>query len=481
MTILSSKTFPEITFPEFQSIPYIEDRSDILKRNKILKTDAYNRTMDYIKWERWNREETFYLSLRKSPNKKFNVIYWVKSVLDEVLRTPITQNELDFAKDFYKNQSEKWWNWRFNPKRWQKIIDENGWMLPLKVSAVEDGTILKPWEPAIIVKWEWEIAAIFEPLFLRLFYKSVVATWARIIDEIIWEWRVVENWYRASINDDSHIGAMEALMVWWWINKTSSDLSAWVLDIITDWTTAHRFFTAYETEDEAMEAAIQKNEKIALLVDSVEAYSWMDKIIKLKKKYPQKIIAPRLDSWDIVNQTIYFLNQMKENWLTDPSRNKIIISSIETVDDIIEIETAVMEAWFNPKDYILYWIWWLLIAREKTRDVVSGGYKLSNTQSWATMKFSNDNGKQSLPWEPNIEIRDGKRYLVQEDEEEKWLRLLIPMYDNWKFFYDRPKLEDIPKARKRLTETMAYINYDSELSEETTRLIDEVKKRVWKK
>gem|GEM_PF-6572587 len=36
--------------------------------------------------------------------------------------------------------------------------------------------------------------------------------------------------------------------------------------------------------------------KIALLIDSVEAYAGIDKVIALKKKYPGKIIAPRLDS-----------------------------------------------------------------------------------------------------------------------------------------------------------------------------------------
>lgn len=74
--------------------------------------------MDYIKGERWDKIETFYLSLRKSPNKKFNIIYWVKNIVDEILRTPITQAELDFAIDYYKYQEKKWWNGKFNPARW---------------------------------------------------------------------------------------------------------------------------------------------------------------------------------------------------------------------------------------------------------------------------------------------------------------------------------------------------------------------------
>jgi hypothetical protein len=44
--------FPEISYEEFQEIPYIQDRKEIAKRNKIMRTDAYNRTMDYTKEER---------------------------------------------------------------------------------------------------------------------------------------------------------------------------------------------------------------------------------------------------------------------------------------------------------------------------------------------------------------------------------------------------------------------------------------------
>ncbi len=479
--ILDYKQFPDISFEDFQAIPYIEDRKEIAKRNKILRTDAYNRTMDYIKWDRWDKNETFYLALRKAQNKKFNVIYGVKNIVDEVLRIPVTQKELDFADDYYKYQAQKWWNDKFNKKRWQKVIDEHEWMLPIKVYWVPDGTILKPGEPALRVEWEAELAAIFEPIFMRLFYQSVVATNARIIEEILDEWRIVEFGYRSSINDDMHISAMESLIVWAWINKTSSDVTAATLDIFADWTTAHRFFTAYPTEDEAMQEAVEKNEKISLLVDSVEAYAWIDKIIDLKIKYPKKIIAPRLDSGDLANQAVYALKKMKENNMLNSMKDKIVVADISTIDDIIEIELAVTNAWFNPKDYIVYWLWGLLIAREKTRDIVSAWYKLSNTEEWWTMKFSNDKWKESIPGVPNIEIRNWKRYIVQEDEKQDWVRLLIPLYDKWEFFYDRPKIDDMQLARKRMLDTAEFADYESKFSDETMKIIEEVKKRVWKK
>ncbi|MEI7563755.1 MAG: hypothetical protein WCJ39_09320 [bacterium] len=43
------QAFPEITFEEYQEITDLQVRKDIAKRNKIIQTDAYNRTMNFIK------------------------------------------------------------------------------------------------------------------------------------------------------------------------------------------------------------------------------------------------------------------------------------------------------------------------------------------------------------------------------------------------------------------------------------------------
>jgi hypothetical protein len=41
--------FPNITFDEYQNITDEQLRQDIAKKNKILQTDTYNRTMNFIK------------------------------------------------------------------------------------------------------------------------------------------------------------------------------------------------------------------------------------------------------------------------------------------------------------------------------------------------------------------------------------------------------------------------------------------------
>jgi nicotinic acid phosphoribosyltransferase len=59
----------------------------------------------------------------------------------------------------------------------------------------------------------------------------------------------------------------------------------------------------------------------------------------------------------------------------------------------------------------------LLVARNKTRDALSAAYKLTHTEDGPTGKISNDVDKEPTPGTPNIELRDGYRIIVQEDEE----------------------------------------------------------------
>jgi hypothetical protein len=55
-----------------------------------------------------------------------------------MLSTPITQQELDFAKEFYADQAKRGGNGYFNAEMWQEVIDKHQGYLPLTISAVAD-------------------------------------------------------------------------------------------------------------------------------------------------------------------------------------------------------------------------------------------------------------------------------------------------------------------------------------------------------
>ena len=181
--------FPEITFEQYQQITDLQVRRDIAKKNKIIQTDAYNRTMNFLKWERGKLIETLTLSFRRSPNTSYNIVDGIRSTLKDILWVKITQTELDFAKAYYMDQKAKWANGYFNEQMRQEVVD-NWWFMPLQIRAVDDGTVVKVKEPVMAVTWPGELAAVYEPIFLRAFFKSIVATDAHEIDKIIGEGRI---------------------------------------------------------------------------------------------------------------------------------------------------------------------------------------------------------------------------------------------------------------------------------------------------
>lgn len=154
------------------------------------------------------------MTFRKAPNgNPYNIVYGVRNIVKGILDIPVTQIELDFATDFYAAQGEKSGNSYFDRAMWQEIIDNNAGRLPITIQAVDDGTILRPGEPVMSIKGPGELAAVYEPVFLRTFFQSVVATDIHFLEEILGSNRVVEFGKRATVNDKAHIDAVEACYV----------------------------------------------------------------------------------------------------------------------------------------------------------------------------------------------------------------------------------------------------------------------------
>lgn len=479
------KNFPPISWQEYCREEDEVVRQDIAAKNRILQTDAYNRTMQHIRWEKWDVEEVFTLTLRKNAGEWYNIIYWIKKQLKAIFETPITQHELDFAKAFYADQKARGGNHFFDAHMWQDIIDNHWGKIPLHIKSVADGTALKAWEPVLWVKGKGELAARFEPLFTRISYETCVASDYFEITKLMHQWRIAEViyadefWARSAINWQQHFAAAEAGIVGWWLQATSSDVTAAVYpQLRTSWTVAHRFLAAYPTEDDAFIDAIEKTDKITLLVDLIDSYQWIDKAIALKKKYRHtwKKIGIRLDSWDLLNQALYALKKYAEEWMLDPTMDKIIIADISSIQQIKEIEDTISAAWYNPRDFIYYGLGELLIGKDKWRSRVSAADKLTWTNGRNTGKRSDDAGKRPIPWILNIEVRDTERVIVQDHEPEQGKRLLQTVYENWNLHYDTNGLRYIDTARRHLLENFTDIEKPTVLSAETEKAVVEVNK-----
>lgn len=487
--------FPDITFEEYNKIPDLQVKTDIGKKNKIVLTDTYNRTMTNVKGEeRIGKMETYTMTFRKSPNGVYNIVDGVRTELKKIFSGRITQRELDFAADFYENEAKvKKGNGYFNKAMWQKVIDEYDGYLPIDISAVKDGTMLRPGEMNMVVRGPSEFAAIYEPLLMRIYLQSVVATDMHEIDQIIQgrsveftndapgtSNRIVEMGNRSAINHEHHLAAVEACYVGSQgnMNRSSNDLAALVYSQIkASGTTAHRFYASYDTEEDAMEATIQSEDTCSLLVDLNDSYSGIEKIIRLKKKYRNtgKRIAMRLDSGDIADQAVYALRRLKEEGMCDPDMDKIVASDISTIEGIRKVENDVTAAGFNPKDFIMYGLGGLLVAKEKTRDKLSVGYKVTETEEGAVMKCSNDELKESVPGTPNIEIREDGRWIVQESEPVLGERLLSQVVKQGQVLYDEDDFAAVEDAVRQVGISEKLIKLPMMRSETTRRLRDALK------
>ena len=465
-----TQTFPEISREEYSQITDEKLKWQIASKNRLLASDTYNRTMDWTKWVDNNGQATYTLSFRNNTYSYF-VVDGIRSIIKEYFKWPIVQHELDFASDNFANEWSKWGIKFFNKDRRQNIVINHKWFAPLTIRAVLDGTAVKPGEPVMTVGSEdSEVAAWFEAKLLRVFYPSAVATHQKMIEELGVKWRIVDFSNRSAINDNMQFASARSNYIWWGINQTSNDAAASVYPFLrANGTLAHRYFASFDTEDEALENAIAKHDSISLLVDYIDSVSGLDKIIALKKKYPNKKIYPRLDSWDILGQTIYYLNQLKASAMLDDGE-KVIISEVWSMEKLNTIENTVWEEGFDPSKYIYYGIGGLITAQKKTRDELSAAYKQTEYKWHITGKLSNDLNKSPIPGSPTIIITEDKKRVVAQLSEVlcggiKWEDLMHMVYDHGNMNFKDDDFAEIQDARERLARTFDFVSYEWGLSD----------------
>jgi nicotinic acid phosphoribosyltransferase len=230
---------------------------------------------------------------------------------------------------------------------------------------------------------------VFEPDFIRPFYKSKVATDAHLLEEVMQDGnasfasKVCEQGKRAGVNEEAHLDAVASLIVGGGLKFTSNDAACLVYpQVLTGGTTAHRFYASYPSEDEAMREAVENTERIALLTDFVETRSGLEKVLDLKEEFRDtgKVIIPRLDSGDIPTLTVEALQMQKERGMLDSKRDTVTVSEgLSSIEAVRALEEKVKKAGFST-ELLKYGIGGLLVSKDKTRDSVSGAYKLTDTE-----------------------------------------------------------------------------------------------------
>lgn len=424
--------FPEgLTYEDFLQLPD-ELREEIVQKNKILQTDTYNRTMNHCKGDRWSDRETYVLQMRKAEKGYLIAAGIRRHIQNAVGRSPVTQSELDFAREFYTRHANVPF---FNEEMWQSVVD-NGGVMPLEIDAVPDGTAVLSGDPIMRVTGPGELAAHIEPELHRIFYESLVATTAHEIATKIGAHRFIEVGKRGTPNEEMHLQAAVAMYQGGGISLTSNDAAAAAYPELKDvGTLGHRFIQFYDTELEAFEQAIQRTDTTSLLIDLTDSIRGIDMTIDLKQKYRAtgKKIWIRLDSGDITQQSIYALKKLQELGFTNPALDKVVVEDLSSPDQMVQMDETIRSAGLDPSSFVLYGAGGLLVTKEKERSKASTGYKLAEVVTVAgnvqpKVKFSDSPGKESLPGQPGLFNTSEGRIIAQVGEFERLRDLLVPAY-----------------------------------------------------
>jgi nicotinic acid phosphoribosyltransferase len=251
--------------------------------------------------------------------------------------------------------------------------------------------------------------------------------------------RFIEVGKRGAITEEQHLIALKAMYIGGGFTLTSNDAAVQLLPLKDVGTIGHRFVQRFKSVEAAFRFAIQNLSFVVLLIDLVESYQGIDLAFQLKKEYRSlnKPIWVRLDSGDVLAQTLYYLEKAYANGFTDPKRDTVVVEGIDSIEDIEKIEKAIVEKFgTEAKKLVIYGAGGLLISQNTTRSDASTGLKLSEYTDEQgvlvpSMKLSSSKGKNSYPGMPEVAVVRGGRVVAQNEEFSK--SLFETLYRNGDF------------------------------------------------
>ncbi len=157
-------------------------RSNLIS-NLILNTDSY-KASHWLQYPPGTRNVYSYIESRGGKWPK-TVFFGLQYLLKEYLTKPITQEVIDQAEKFWKAHGEP-----FNRPGWEYILKEHNGYLPVRIRAVQEGTIVPTHNVLATVeatdeKCYWLVSYIETMLIRAVWYPTTVATNSYHVKETI--------------------------------------------------------------------------------------------------------------------------------------------------------------------------------------------------------------------------------------------------------------------------------------------------------
>lgn len=141
--------------------------------NLLLNTDSY-KASHWLQYPPGTDATFFYVESRGGLYDR-TLFFGMQAILKEYLATPITQANVDEARDVFAAHGEP-----FNESGWRSIIERHGGHMPIRIRAVPEGTVVPTHQALVTIestdpKAYW-VPSYLETLLLRLWYPVTVGT-----------------------------------------------------------------------------------------------------------------------------------------------------------------------------------------------------------------------------------------------------------------------------------------------------------------
>jgi nicotinamide phosphoribosyltransferase len=141
--------------------------------NLLLNTDSY-KASHWLQYPPGTDATFFYVESRGGTYDR-TVFFGLQAILKAYLAKPVTHAHVDEARDLFAAHGEP-----FNEAGWRYIVDHHGGLLPIRIRAVPEGTVV-PTHQALMTIESTDPAAFWVPsyletMLLRIWYPVTVAT-----------------------------------------------------------------------------------------------------------------------------------------------------------------------------------------------------------------------------------------------------------------------------------------------------------------
>ncbi|MBT2747063.1 MULTISPECIES: nicotinate phosphoribosyltransferase [unclassified Lysobacter] len=141
--------------------------------NLLLNTDSY-KASHWLQYPPGTDATFFYVESRGGVHDR-TVFFGLQAILKEYLAKPITHADIDEARDLFAAHGEP-----FNEAGWRYIVDHHGGLMPIRIRAVPEGTVVPTHQALVTIESTdpnaYWVPSYLETLLLRLWYPVTVAT-----------------------------------------------------------------------------------------------------------------------------------------------------------------------------------------------------------------------------------------------------------------------------------------------------------------